>query len=107
MKKILLLSAVLLLAACSTVDLKPTTCYQKAAIAEVSVSLAYDKLLMGVTTGAIDNDKAEDIYTILRITNMLLDDATTACSTNPMLAEDYIIQALTSLNKALLYIGDN
>ena len=105
MKRLLLIPLLLILASCATGTTPPTTCYQNAAIAEASISTAYDRLYAAVVSEMISRESAIEALEWLGLANILLDDATNMCSKDELLSGDYVVQALKALNEALLFIG--
>ena len=106
MKNLLLLPLVLILASCTTMSGMPTTCYQKAAIAEVSISEAYERLIAAVHSGMMVMEDGKKAYDLINLSNNLLDQATAMCGLDNVMAADYVLQAMRALNKALLYMGE-
>jgi hypothetical protein len=97
MRKILILSAVILLGGCSTLGLSEPNCFESVAVSKIAIAEAYSSSADASEAELISVGQAKEALTILDSADALADQASGLCSIDEKAASDYLKAISASL----------
>ncbi len=105
MRKVLLLSSILAISACSTLGLKKPNCYESVAISKISLEQAYKSAADLSNEDLITVDQAKAVLYNLDMADQATDQASALCSLDLSAAETILDKAQALLGLASDIMG--